>query len=306
MRLFKRSHVSGSSRALAVVVTTVIVPLAGCPAADDTEDTVAMTATMTMTMTGPTTDSQTGGPTTDSGTGSDTDPTDPSSGTETTDPSETATDSSETATETGTPSGIGCGITPECTGAESDASPFELKTADQIEEIAGVRKIFGSLEINASEFECLDFLACLEEVGGSIQVFDNELLMDMSGLDGVTTVGSEFPNFASITIADNSALVDMNGLNGVQQVPVSLTINRNEAMTSVSGLSGLVVIQEDMTIRDNPVLNGLSGLHGLKAVGGKFLITQNPMQCISEVNQIGGGLKQWSGEGATDANDDSC
>jgi hypothetical protein len=205
--------------------------------------------------------------------------------------SESETDSASSTT--GNPGGPpGCGITPECDKGTLMESVYRISSSSQISEIAGYSKVFGSLEIDGTDLECLDFLACLTEVGGDVFVTNNDDLLDLSGIDNLRDIGTEFSVAGSLSISNNNAMVDMNGFNSLRQTTISFVFNRNESVEVISGLTGLIAVQRDLTIRDNPELQRLTGLHDLKAVGGGFRVTQNPKLCISEVNLVGGDLEQ--------------
>jgi hypothetical protein len=214
------------------------------------------------------------------------------------------------------PEGLGCGVAPACDKGELDEAIFELVTEADMETIAGHTSLRGSLEVNASDFTCLDFLACLEDVGGDVTIYGNEYLNDLSGTDGIRNIGSVFcpqpgqPSCTagSLVVSNNSAMTDMNGFNALLQTTISLNITRNDAVEDVSGLTSLVAVQRELTIRDNPELKALSGMHDLQAVGGGFVVTQNPNLCITEVQAVGGDLQQGPDLDAssTDANNFDC
>lgn len=229
---------------------------------------------------------------------------------------ETESDSEEETTGP-PPEGLGCGITPDCSRGTLDETVYQLSDEAQIEEIAGYTKLAGTLTIDNSDFECLDFLACLEEVGGDITVFGNQYLENLEGTNNIRNIGTEFcpdpsnqPQCVAggIVISNNSALTDVNGFDGVLQATISLNIRRNDALTDISGLNSLVAIWQDLNIQDNPELTGITGMSGLKAVGGGFVVTQNPSLCVSDVNVIGNGLEQGPDEdrSSTMGNDDGC
>lgn len=152
----------------------------------------------------------------------------------------------------------------------------------------GVRKITGELIIDSTNLTNLDFLACVEEVGGGINIFDNNSLVDLGGLAGITTI-TDFS--AELTIAENDSLVTIAGFGKLGSVG-SLSINNNASLQNVDGPSALEAINQNLTIRYNDSLTNLNGLSNLKAVGSKFNVVGNPMLPCGNIAKLGDQLQQ--------------
>jgi len=211
-------------------------------------------------------------------------------------------------------------------GPTDDGQPLECGTMTRpghlvieseadLAELDGVRAIEGELQIDSTSFTNLDFLGCIEEVGGELTIFGNAQLTDLSGLDRLQRVGDSFifsENTAVPELAGLGALTEIGGIvevDGVPQSRGSLIIQGNHAMTGISGFTSLTTIRGALNIRDNDALEHIDGLRGLRTLGTQFAVTQNPSLCISSVNQVGAGITDpatprddWS----TRANDDEC
>lgn len=201
--------------------------------------------------------------------------------------------------------------------------------------LSGISIIDGDLFISNTTYTSLDFLHCLTEVHGDIQIFNNYFLQDLSGTDGLTKVGrlpeltptAADPDFidegkGSITISANPILPAIDGFNGIAQVgekddtqpanmqlsPQSLVIRNNALATTLSGFTGLRLIYASLIIQENDALMDIDGLMGLQGVGGVFSVTRNPSLCISSVNAVGGGLEVLGepDNSTTTQNDESC
>jgi hypothetical protein len=168
--------------------------------------------------------------------------------------------------------------------------------------IAGYTAVSGWLEVFETEAQCLDFLACMQEVGHDVTIYGNDNLTSVSGLDALADVGT-FDD-GSIIVGSNQALEDFDGFNGLETIPGSLSIRMHDALTRVSGLSRLETIGIDITIQQNPVLSDLPGLHDLVRVLGRFIVTQNPALCISEIETVGADLTEGPDGGSTASNKD--
>lgn len=186
--------------------------------------------------------------------------------------------------------------------------------AQPIETLNGISVINGDLIIDSTNYFSLDFLHCLTEIRGDVQIFGNYFLVDLSGTDGIVKIGRlpapnptpSNPNFiddgkGSITISSNPALVNLNGFAGIVQVgeqeagggdisPQSLVIRTNDALETLTGFANLELIYQSLIIQENPVLKDIDGLASLAGVGGSFSVTRNDELCISSVNAIGGSL----------------
>jgi hypothetical protein len=212
-------------------------------------------------------------------------------------------DESESGTTLPDSDALGCAAPTSCNKGELFGSS-RITTEDDIEAIAGHTSITGWLEVYETGAQCLEFLACMEEVGRDVTVFGNAELESLAGLDEVRRIGTS--GDGNLIVSDNDALTDLDGLAGLRAVPGSLTITRHENLQSVSGLQSLELIGFDVTIQQNPVLTELSGLHDLQAVEGRFIVTQNPELCISEIEQVGADLAVGPNGGSTASNKGGC
>ena len=197
----------------------------------------------------------------------------------------------------------------------------------------GIAILDGDLLIANTDYVNLDFLHCLKEVRGDIQIFNNAFLESISGTDGITRVGRlpapnptpSNPNFVdegkgSITISSNPVLPDLDGFNGITQIgerdpddstnesSQSLVIRSNDGLTTITGFAGLQIIFESLVIQENPALKDIDGLRGLKVIDGFFSVTRNESLCSSSVIAVGEGLDFLGDEEHTTytLNDDSC
>lgn len=96
---------------------------------------------------------------------------------------------------------------------------------------------------------------------------DNDLITDLSGLDGITAV-SEF-----LAIADNDALTSLTGLAGLTDIG-SLIIANNSALTNIQALSQLTSLTM-LQIVTNNALTDLQGLENVTTIDGQLLILDN-------------------------------
>ncbi|MCR9162005.1 MAG: hypothetical protein ACE37F_26485 [Nannocystaceae bacterium] len=299
MKLANLTRVQG--RVLTAFAAAALL-LPGC---DSDGDDSGTTDTETASSDTPTTEN-----TTDE---SDTDP----AGSTTTDPSESETtdptDPTEDSTTTGTvPEGFGCDMPVACDKGVYEGSPTVTTQAD-VEELAGYTEITGRLAIANSELECLNFLSCLTSVGHDLNIFNNDALVDVSGLDnieiiGAITDGPLMPG-GTLTISENESLVDFDSLNLIEQTPISFSISENPSLESISGFQGFVGTQRNFEIRFNENLTNIAsdGLREILFIGGECVVTNNPSLCISTIEDMCSvGVKQGPFGGSTVNNDNGC
>lgn len=176
----------------------------------------------------------------------------------------------------------GCTIPPTCDRGAYEGD-IEIETAEDAAAFAGFTEITGALLVVNSELECLDFLFCLESVGGDLVLFGNEQLTSVTGLDNVEVVGAWFENqtneVGSVIISENHALLDFDTLNRIEQTPVSLQIAENDQMVAISGFEAMIGTQEDIVIRFNPSLADVAedGLREVLFIGGECIVTNNEL-----------------------------
>lgn len=231
-------------------------------------------------------------------------------GTGTTTESDTESDGS---TSTGViPEGFGCDMPVSCDKGVFEGSPTITSPAD-VEEIAGYTEITGRLAIAGSELECLTFLSCLTSVGHDLNIFNNDQLTDVSGLDNIEVIGAitDGPLMpgGTLTISENDALVDFDSLNLIEQTPISFSISENDKLESISGFKGFVGTQRNFEIRFNESLTNIAsdGLRELLFIGGECVVTNNENLCISTIEDMCSlGVKQGPFGGSTANNDNGC
>jgi hypothetical protein len=190
----------------------------------------------------------------------------------------------------------------EC-GTATHAGHIVIEGTDDLAVLEGVREIEGELQLNRTPFSNIDFLGCIERVGGELTIFGNAQLIDLSGLDRLEHVGAGF------IFSENAGPTELAGLGALTEVEGSVVIQGNPSLTAVSGLQSLATIGGALNIRDNDLLENIDGLRGLRTLGTQFAVTHNPSLCISSVNVVGAGITDPAVPGddwSTRANDDSC
>ena len=221
--------------------------------------------------------------------------------------------SSSSSSSSGEPvlDGPGCEPPPACDRGEYVGS-IDIRSAGQIDEIAGYTSITGWLSVTDSDLECLSFLACLESAGHDVHVHGNAALRTLDGTDALTEVGvrtEDEPGSdrdGSIVISSNAALDDVDGFNGLEELPQSLAIVENEGLTAVSGFGALRQISVDLVVARNPALEDVEGLKDLRRLANECQINNNPNLCISDVFEVCGDLQVGGEHGNTENNKAGC
>lgn len=168
---------------------------------------------------------------------------------------------------------------------------------DERDSLAGASTIDGDLVVYGVSDTDLSFLECLTEVTGDLVLYDNDALVDTTGLTWIEQIGGD------IIIVENDALVSFDALTLVTELHSSenpevpapdidhaLVIKSNAQLESIDGLANLVVVPGHLQVRDNPNLGDIAGLVGVVYVGGRLVINHNPQLCQSQVDALGDGL----------------
>ncbi|MCX4245097.1 receptor L domain-containing protein [Paraliomyxa miuraensis] len=190
----------------------------------------------------------------------------------------------------------------EC-GSATLPGHLVIESEADLSALDGVRAVEGELQVNRTNFTNLDFLGCIEEVGGELTIFGNTALIDVSGLDRLRHAG------ASLVFSENTAITELSGIGALTQIDGSLVIQGNARLQELSGMASVHTIGGALTIRENDSLLHIDGLRGLRTLGTLFAVTHNPSLCISSVNQVGVGITNPAEPGdnwSTRANDNSC
>ncbi|NQX81162.1 MAG: hypothetical protein HRT66_04080 [Flavobacteriaceae bacterium] len=103
---------------------------------------------------------------------------------------------------------------------------------------------------------------------GFVYIYENPSLISLSGLDSVDSL-------SYIDIEYNNSLIDLDGLQGLTSVSDDVYIYGNSSLTSLSGLDNLESLGSlDIEYNDN--LLNLNGLQGLANVSYEIYISENP------------------------------
>lgn len=118
-----------------------------------------------------------------------------------------------------------------------------------------------TLYIEGSDITNLDGLSALAEVGSSLNITNNDVLIDTNGLSSLTSVGR------NILIQNNASLTNLDGFSALTSVNEDLLIYLNGALVNIDGLSGLTYIGASLVILENVELTSIDGLSALSSIG---------------------------------------
>ena len=196
-------------------------------------------------------------------------------------------------------------------------------------DISGCNEIEGNLIIEGSDIEDLGYLyqlakvdgdliirncpaltgvylTGLKEVGGKFEFHNNDLVINMAGLDSLTTIGGDLiitGNGAletllgnngydswyreglynltgiggTLKIENNPHLEDLYGLSSLNSISGHISIKYNDVLSSISGLENINTGVVAIRIVHNPSLTGLDGLENITSTGGGILIEDNEL-----------------------------
>ena len=139
---------------------------------------------------------------------------------------------------------------------------FTLLSAPKVPSLSALRVY------DSDQLVTLD-LASLKTVTGSVDVYRNGVLLDLSGLGALESVGG------NLQVYDNSGLRNIDGLTSLTGIGGSLSIRDNPSLRNLDGLSSLSGVASNVTIESNNTLPDLHGLLGLSSIGGGLSITKN-------------------------------
>ena len=184
-------------------------------------------------------------------------------------------------------------IYPNCTEIEGDVTIGENYVITDITNLNGLsvlNSIGGSLIIGGSYpwvnpvLISLSGLDNVTSVGGNLWIRENAALTSLTGLDNVTSIGGW------LSIFNNVLLTNLIGLDNVTSIGGGVQISSHNALTSLSGLESLTSIGGGLHISGNLALTSLSGLDNVTSIGGKlYIYYNNALTSLSGLENIDAG-----------------
>jgi hypothetical protein len=123
-----------------------------------------------------------------------------------------------------------------------------------------------------SSLTSLDGLNSLISIGGGILIGGNDVLVDLSSLINIHTLGSSLGS--NLIVQGNSNLENLEGLNNLTTLGGFVNIS-NTNLTALNGLESLNSIGTHLEINSNPMLTNLNGLYNLNSINGHLYIEYN-------------------------------
>ena len=166
--------------------------------------------------------------------------------------------------------------------------------------------IDGDLQIVGSSLVALTGLEGLRHVEGSVEIWFNDRLESLVGLEGLESVGAGLGPAAAppplptpaagkaahvvegLLIFENKALRSLKGLESLASVSGGLSLVRNESLVSLTDMPHLVEIEGSVDIWFNDALQSLEGLHYLARVRDFLEVSGNgALQSLDGLRGIG-------------------
>lgn len=146
---------------------------------------------------------------------------------------------------------------------------------------------FNSLELVSGDFDFLDTkilsfkdFSSLSLIKGNVWIEGNHELINLDGLNNLTTVGGDFEIGR---FSGNDSLVDLTGLENLNNVGGDFEISFNDNLLNLSGLSGITTSNNfDINYNDN--LTSLNGLNNLTVINGNLRIGSN--KALTEISGL--------------------
>lgn len=165
--------------------------------------------------------------------------------------------------------------------------PNNPSDIDNLSALSTIEVIGGSLDIISTEIDWLDGLVNLREVGGLLQIYNNDLLIDLQDLGNLETV-------FNLSIVDNDLLENVNGLDSLTAIYNNIEIINNPSLQSLADLSNLGIVSGTLFIQSNPQLESLVGLGNLTSIGGNLTVSScqslTNLQGLNNISEILGTL----------------
>ena len=145
----------------------------------------------------------------------------------------------------------------------------------------GCTEIEGSVIISGKDIVDLNGLNVITSIGGNLQIHDNDLLSDFTGLEnlvniyGSLEIGYDIIEDIPVYTIGNPSLTSLAGLDNLNSIGGKIAIIGNNALTSLAGLNLGDSISGSLLIYDNNGLTNLNGLESYKYIEGSLSIGSN-------------------------------
>lgn len=125
---------------------------------------------------------------------------------------------------------------------------FYAYDAASLQQLAGCRYVQGDLIVQGTSLFDLHGLEGIEQIGGSLRIGENPLLLSADGLERLAEVDGE------VAVHWNGALRDLDGLGDLVAIGGGLAIRENAALESIAGLGELRFLGgAALVVEDNPI-----------------------------------------------------
>lgn len=124
-----------------------------------------------------------------------------------------------------------------------------------LEGLNNIKTIGGELDLQHNLITTLNELNSLTSIGGVLNLYANENLLNLDGLDNLTSVEELFIQEANITNID--------ALSNLTSVVGRINIYACNSLINLDGLNGLTSVGSDIKVKDNSFLTSFCGLSNL-------------------------------------------
>ncbi len=163
---------------------------------------------------------------------------------------------------------------------------IEFTSQEQIDSFAinypGCTEILGDVLINDTIWGAISNLNGLEQlstVHGDLLIHDNFNLIDLSGLNNLTSIHGIF----SIIFA---SLTDLSGLDNLSSIDGDLEIHSMAYLENISNLSNLNAIGGGLNIQNSFSLTNLVGLENITILSGDLTIKDMALESLTGLNNL--------------------
>lgn len=176
----------------------------------------------------------------------------------------------------------------------------------EIESLAAITEITGSLVIVSPQGETFDAFPCLRTVGGAVSLLDGQEIEVLSGFSALTHIGDTlrlegFWNLTrldafdalaeiggSLVIFDIDRLETLSAFGALEVIAGTLNIGDTTALREVTGFTRLREIGGDLERRANDALVSLVGLDHVRTLGGDLRVESGGLGSLHGLNGLNG------------------
>ncbi|MEZ4955022.1 MAG: hypothetical protein R2825_15760, partial [Saprospiraceae bacterium] len=161
-----------------------------------------------------------------------------------------------------------------------------IENNEQLLSLEGLNNITKARGLAIVNCDSLNDIRALSSLSGElyyITIMDNQVLTQIDGLEGITSVPT------NISIDENEALQNVDGFSNLTSVGTNtgaIHLGKNPNLTSLHGFGNIIQMAADFQVVECVSLQNLDGLQNLQQIGGLVLVDNTQLKDVTALQGL--------------------